>query len=261
VNSKRYPWRVFGILLGAGLLGVVAIMPYLLAALENLPAAASLPPLHVLLFFQFLQSAVLLAIAVGAGLWLARRIGCGAPILEAWLTGEKIGDRLRAILQPSLATGVGVGAAVLLLLKFVFIPVIPQLGAVWGTHIAIWKKLLASFYGGIVEELLMRLFLFSLLAWLLSKVWRTQNGLPGPVSFWLANVISAIFFGLGHLGTAPIMGIPITPMVITAALVLNGIAGVAFGYLYWKRGLEAAMIAHFSADIVLQGFGSLLLGG
>ena len=23
-----------------------------------------------------------------------------------------------------------------------------------------------------------------------------------------------------------------------------------FGWLYWKRGLEAAMISHFSADIV-----------
>jgi hypothetical protein len=33
---------------------------------------------------------------------------------------------------------------------------------------------------------------------------------------------------------------------------LNGVLGVAFGRLYWKKGLESAMIAHFSADIVLH---------
>ena len=48
------------------------------------------------------------------------------------------------------------------------------------------------------------------------------------------------------------MIIPLTPLVITRAILLNGIGGVVFGWLYWKRGLEAAMIAHFSADIVLH---------
>jgi len=33
---------------------------------------------------------------------------------------------------------------------------------------------------------------------------------------------------------------------------LNGIGGIIFGWLYWKKGLESAMISHFSADIVLQ---------
>jgi hypothetical protein len=33
---------------------------------------------------------------------------------------------------------------------------------------------------------------------------------------------------------------------------LNGLGGLAFGWLYWKRGLESAMMAHFSADIVLH---------
>ncbi|MDD3715217.1 MAG: CPBP family intramembrane metalloprotease, partial [Atribacterota bacterium] len=30
------------------------------------------------------------------------------------------------------------------------------------------------------------------------------------------------------------------------------VAGLAFGWLYWTRGLESSMIAHFSADIVLH---------
>ena len=32
----------------------------------------------------------------------------------------------------------------------------------------------------------------------------------------------------------------------------NGSIGVIFGWLYWKKGLESAMIAHFSSDVVLH---------
>jgi membrane protease YdiL (CAAX protease family) len=34
--------------------------------------------------------------------------------------------------------------------------------------------------------------------------------------------------------------------------VLNGIIGVAAGYLFWRYGLEAAMIAHFCGDMMLH---------
>lgn len=45
---------------------------------------------------------------------------------------------------------------------------------------------------------------------------------------------------------------PLTGLVVTRAIVLNGLAAVIFGHLYWTRGLEAAILAHFSADIVLH---------
>ena len=35
-------------------------------------------------------------------------------------------------------------------------------------------------------------------------------------------------------------------------MLLNGVGGMLFGWLYWKHGLMAAMLAHFSADIVLH---------
>ena len=44
----------------------------------------------------------------------------------------------------------------------------------------------------------------------------------------------------------------ITGFIVARAIILNGIAGIAFGWLYWRKGLESAMISHFSADIVLH---------
>ena len=46
--------------------------------------------------------------------------------------------------------------------------------------------------------------------------------------------------------------LPLTALVVARALVLNGLGGIIFGWLYWKRGLLAAMLAHFSTDVVLH---------
>jgi hypothetical protein len=48
-------------------------------------------------------------------------------------------------------------------------------------------------------------------------------------------------------------------MIVMRALILNGIADIAFAYLCWRHGLEAAMIAHMSAHLVMQIPGFILL--
>jgi hypothetical protein len=257
-EQGRPPLRLmFAILLGAGLLGVLAIMPYLTALLGDLLAQSPIP-LPLLLAAQFLQSTVLLSIAVGVGLRLARKTGLGAPIIEAALMGEDVGARVRSMLRVAVPAGIAVGIAILLLVLFVFAPRLPQLPFLAERHIALWKRALASLYGGITEELLTRLFLFTLLVWLLGKVWRRKpDGLAATGSLWAANIFIAIIFGLGHLPAAS-MTMQITPLVVVAALLLNGIASVTFGYLYWKHGLEAAMVAHFSADVVFHVIGPTL---
>jgi hypothetical protein len=43
--------------------------------------------------------------------------------------------------------------------------------------------------------------------------------------------------------------------VIVRTIVLNALLGIPFGWLYWRWGLEYAMLAHFCADLVLHGMG------
>ena len=97
----------------------------------------------------------------------------------------------------------------------------------------------------------MRLCFMSLLAWLGKFVNKTPEGRPTILILWIANILAAVLFGLGHLpATATLL--PLTPLIVLRAIVLNGLLGIAFGYLYFTRGLESAMISHFSADIVLH---------
>jgi membrane protease YdiL (CAAX protease family) len=252
-------WKVFFILWIASIVGVIAVIPYSLALQGDALQELELPiPFPALLAIQIIQSALIFGVLTALGLFLAHRIGLGIPILEARLRGESVADKIRAILPVSIAVGV---IAALLIIALEFIIFQPALMRELGDSAealnldaarpAAWKGFLASFYGGIVEENLLRLFLMSLLAWLGSFLSRTPEGKPTNIVFWIANILAAIIFGLAHLpATATI--IPLTPLVITRAIVLNGLAGVAFGYLYWKRGLESAMVAHFSADIILH---------
>jgi hypothetical protein len=211
----------------------------------------------MLLVIQTVQNAVLFTIIIFLGMILAKRIGLGMPILDRATKGESASDKLRAILPISIVLGVIASLLIIGLDVFVFQPaLLNELGdnadALTQTASpAAWKGFLASFYGGIAEEILLRLLVMSLIAWLGSFISKTSEGKPTSVILWTANILAAILFGLGHLPATANL-IPLTPLVITRAIVLNGVGGVIFGWLYWKRGLESAMIAHFSADIVLH---------
>jgi membrane protease YdiL (CAAX protease family) len=67
----------------------------------------------------------------------------------------------------------------------------------------------------------------------------------------MANIVAALLFGLAHLPTTSLLA-PLTPVIVTRAVVLNGLLGLAFGFLYWTRGLESAMLSHFCADLLLH---------
>lgn len=247
-------WSEFAILCGAALLGVVCITPYTLELSRDMLKKAQermhRPP-WVLTLLQVVQGFVLMAVATGLGLLIAHHIGLGAPLLEGLLAGKSVMTQAQAAIAPALILG-AVSATVLLLLEItVFWPRLPQAMRTSFPIPALWKRFLACFYGGIDEELLCRLFLLSLLAWLIGLVWHVPDGKPAPGALWLANILAAVIFGLGHLPTTAAL-VRLNPLLIVRAILLNGIVGVAFGYLFWQYGLEAAMLAHFTADIVLH---------
>jgi membrane protease YdiL (CAAX protease family) len=91
----------------------------------------------------------------------------------------------------------------------------------------------------------------TLIAWIIFKIKKTEEGKPTSAGMWLAIVLAAIIFGIGHLPAVLAITTP-TTLQIARIIILNAIGGIIFGWLYWKKGLESAMISHFSADIVLH---------
>lgn len=105
-------------------------------------------------------------------------------------------------------------------------------------------------YGGVAEEVMMRLFCMSLIAFLSWKIFFRKRDAVPTGALIAANVIAAILFAAGHLpATAGIFG-ELTPMLLFRCFLLNGAFGLVFGWLYRKYGVQYAMMAHMLFHIV-----------
>ncbi len=206
------PVSEFLVLFGLGLFGGLAIIPYIFS-LNRDKISQSRRPLPVLALLGFLQTAILTALAVGVGLLAAQPVGLGAPLIQAALAGKPVWDSILGFLP--LAVGLGMLSAALLALleRYVFAPHVPEALRSSDVKTSAWKRLLACFYGGLNEEILMRLFLMSGLAWILSRFWRNPSVLPADGAYWAAIVLAALLFGLGHLPATKALT-PLTPMIV-----------------------------------------------
>ena len=233
-------------------LATAALFPYLLDLMPELRTKITVP-LAVVVPAQALQGGVFLGALALLGLRMGHRAGLDAPWLRALVTRQ---PRPPVPWVRCAVLGVLAGLAIVGL-SLVLDPLLPPpLHALpKGGASAAWKGLLASFYGGIGEEVLLRLFLMTLLVWLVARLRRRP---PGAALYWIAIAIAALLFGAGHLPAAAGLW-PLTAIVVLRTLVLNGVAGLVFGWLYWRRGLEAAMCAHFCADLVLHVASPLLM--
>ena len=103
--------------------------------------------------------------------------------------------------------------------------------------------------GAVVEEVMLRLFMMSLVAFILYKIFGRKDAFPSTPILITANIVAALLFAAGHLpATFQMMGN--SPILIFRCFLLNGSFGLAFGWLYRKYGLRYAMIAHGGCHIV-----------
>jgi membrane protease YdiL (CAAX protease family) len=253
-TKRPFSWKTFLFIAAVLVPARFALLPYSMTLQSITPEPGDWPNIII----SNLPVIVISWLVGGIGLLLASRIGLGLPFIEGWLKKEPIWDRVGKVVIISVIVGVVFAIVAMGLARWVIDPPmwaeINSLGITLPEDIQppAWQGFLASFYGGIAEEVLLRLFGLTLLAWLGGLVSHDTEGRPTPVVFWIANILAAVLFGLGHLQVATAMGLPLTALLVTRTMVFNGLGGLAFGWLYWTRGLESAVMAHFSADIVIH---------
>ncbi|HKO61983.1 MAG TPA: CPBP family intramembrane glutamic endopeptidase [Pyrinomonadaceae bacterium] len=250
-----YKTRLFVILFLAGLPGVVSI---LLIDIEALAAAlpfrddSDVPPITPLIkILSLIQPTVLLALAVFTGVALAFKVGLSAPVAEAAADRLHIGSALKSQILPGVVGGV-LGGTAIVLASLLWAPLLPPEAV---TRISTFQGFVPLptrlLYGGITEEILLRWGFMTLVVWVTWRFFRKSA--PGPDSgvYIAAIVISALLFGILHLPIAYVVFPAFSASLTLFVIVANSLFGVIAGYLFWKKGLESAMIAHTLAHVVM----------
>ena len=175
----------------------------------------------------------------GVGIYLAKQIGLWKD--EKTITKEPL---IAALIIAFI------GGLVLILPDILWFG--KQLQAIMDTYAAkptIPYLLATVTYGAVIEEVLLRLFAMSLVAFILHKIFGKKEGKPSATLLMVANIVAAALFAVGHLPTNfALFGSSF--LVVFRCLLLNGVFGLAFGWLYRKYGLRYAMIAHGGCHIV-----------
>ena len=190
---------------------------------------------------EFLATSALIAIAAATGTVFAPRAGLGSAIIDAALARRPFARRLLSVAGLGIVVGVVVAVAIVALDVFVFAPLVPEVLSVGARPL--WTGALWALYGGLSEEIVFRYGAMSFLVWLLMKVVR------GSAAFCAAAAAASLLFGLTHLRATAAL-IPLTPPAVARTVVLVALAGVVFGWLYWRRGIEAAIAAHGATALI-----------
>lgn len=200
---------------------------------------------------SLVQPAILMTIAAAVGCALANRVGLHSPAAEALASGESLLAKLKPQTGLGIVAGIFSGIAIItawLIAK-------PHLSPEFITRAEEFNRILPNatrfLYGGLTEEILLRWGFMTLVVWAVWRVFQRGDGPPRAAFVIGAIAISALLFGAGHLPIASLLGGGLTIPLVMYVLTANSIFGIVAGFLYWKRGLESAMIAHIFTHVVL----------
>lgn len=201
-----------------------------------------------------INPAVLLLIATITGVILHEKVGLRSPIIESFVNSTDI-FQFRSLANYGIAGGI-IAGGLLSFITNIFTPLLPreflQLSESIGTSLP------ARFlYGGITEEIMMRFGLMTFIVWIAFRITNQQNSRI----YWIGIFLSSLIFAAGHLPVAYSVMTSAPYELIGYILLGNTVGGIIFGWLYWKKGLESAMIAHIFAHITILAFEVLVFAG
>jgi Type II CAAX prenyl endopeptidase Rce1-like len=242
----RRAWPIAAV----GIIGIFSqlLQPLPVGLLDKAPALAALSPIAqraVLL----VNPLILLLVAAVVGAALAHRLG---------LRSVLAGTAATAAMVQALGKAAALGFALGLALAAADTLLVPHLGAQFAATTAAQAGVTAlatgMLYGGLTEEVILRWGAMTLVAWIsLALLGRPRHA----VAMVIAIVVAAGLFAAAHL-PALAAHVELTPALVARTLLLNGIAGLLYGWLFWRSHLEAAMAAHAATHVGLAAWRLML---
>ena len=197
-------------------------------------------PVNLVLGLVSAYQSALYGFFLGAvGIYLGKKI-------NLWKDETKIE---KSPLVKAIVISIVGGSAMILLDVFVFGKYSQALMDSYVTKPSVPYLIAMVTYGGIIEEVMLRLFFMTLIAFILYKIFEKKKDKPSTTILIIANIIASLLFAAGHLPLTSIL-FGLTPIFLFRCFLLNGGLGLMFGWLYRKCGLRYSMIAHAGCHIV-----------
>ncbi len=243
---KKKKWTLGLILTFLGMIGVASLLTMKIPLPSGIEADlnAKFSPGQIKLLL-LLNPTIMLLVAIIVGTLLYQTVKLSVPLIEKIVGIEEKTISLSEILKYGIIGGV-LSGLLLGLVGFLFNPILPTAFKELGETLQ--PSLAARFlYGGIAEEILMRFGFMTFIVWLCFKIFGDLK----PTIYWIGIVISSILFALGHFPIAFQVVESPTTALLAYLLIGNSLGGLIFGWLYWKKGLESAFIAHIFTHVIL----------
>ena len=195
-------------------------------------------------WLSLINPTILLIITVVVGTLLHEKVNLDVPVAKGLIRNQKKGN-IRKIIIFGVAGGIIAGISIVLV-GAVYEPFLPKEFLKLGENIQ--TSLAVRFlYGGITEEIMMRFGLMTFIVWLLSSLFKSLN----VKMYWAGILVASLLFAIGHFPVVfQALGSP-SALLLSYIVLGNSIGGIIFGWLYWKRGLESAFIAHIFAHVII----------
>lgn len=203
-------------------------------------AKAQLGSLEALVAVATMQSVVYALVAWIVGYFLVDRLGLIKPFKFEI-------NVLKKVVPAILVLGVLFASD-----YFIFGSMIPEVAQDYEKGISLSYFIASLTYGGVIEEVLMRWFFMSLIAFILVLIFaRKKEKTDIPVWIFItANVAAAFVFAIGHLPATQMFFGKINALILFRCFLLNGGFGLFFGRWYRKYGIQYAMLGHFGLHLV-----------
>jgi membrane protease YdiL (CAAX protease family) len=236
---KKFKVKLWFFLAFIGLIGVASML-FSDIPMDNVPKEVfeKISP-EDLKILVLINPSIILLLLISVGVALYDKLGFSLPLIEPLLGKESnLKINFLDILKSGVALGIVAGIFIVIVFKS-FQPFLPLTLTDTSSqnNLNIITKLL---YGGVTEELMMRFGLMTLITWIIFKISKKLN----DTTFWIGILIASIVFALGHLPIVFQMVGTLDLPVYAYIILGNSLGGLIFGYLYWKKGLESAIIAH-----------------
>ncbi len=220
--------------------GMVALVP------EEVKQKFTSAQLNMLLM---VNPIILLIISTAVGVVLYDKVKLGTAFVSDWVGLSSNFAKKSNFLYTGILLGSCTGV-VLFFLSYFLMPYMPASFLEQSTKFE--PSLITKLgYGGITEEILIRFGMMTFLVWLLYKI----TGKLTPMIYGVGILLSSLLFAAGHLPVLFALSNEFNGLLFMYVILGNTIGGLVYGYLYWKHGLEASILAHMFTHVLMVGLG------